>query len=160
MGPGGEVFVADTGNNRVLQFAPSPATGAAAVQVYGQSNFSASASPGAVTPQTLSAPRGVFVDPTYNLYVADAGANRVVVYSDIQSNPANGRPAQVVFGQALFTTGGSGAGNAGLNGPVDVTVIAPARSIRSTSPIRATAASWRFRPSRFRRRRARRPPPG
>jgi uncharacterized protein (TIGR03437 family) len=122
IGPGGEVFVADTADNRVLQFAPNPVTGAAAIQVYGQSNFSASAAPGAITPQTLSAPRGVFVDPAYNLYVADSGANRVVVYSNIQSNPANGRPAQVVFGQGRFDSGGSGSGAANLNGPLDVAV--------------------------------------
>ncbi|HLH44543.1 MAG TPA: hypothetical protein VKV74_16245 [Bryobacteraceae bacterium] len=122
IGPAGEVFVADTGNNRVLQFAPNPASGAAAIQVYGQPNFSSSGAPGAVTPQTLSSPRGVFVDSAYNLYVADTGANRVAIFLHVNANPGNGPSAQVVLGQASFTSGGAGNGGASLNGPLDVAV--------------------------------------
>jgi hypothetical protein len=122
IGPAGEVFVADTVDNRVVQFAPNPASGAAAMQVYGQSNFSGSAAPGAPTPQTLSAPRGIFVDSNYNLFVTDTGANRVVVYFHVNANPGNGPLAQVVLGQPSFSSGGSGAGATGLSGPLDVTV--------------------------------------
>jgi uncharacterized protein (TIGR03437 family) len=122
IGPGGEVFISDTGNNRVLQFSANPASGASAIQVYGQSNFNSNAAITPPTPQTLVAPRGLFVDPAYNLYVVDSGANRVVIYPNVQSNPTNGRPAQVVLGQALFTSGASGTGGASLNGPLDVVV--------------------------------------
>lgn len=120
LGPGGEVFVSDSKNNRVLEYAPNPATGASAIQVYGQPNLNSGASPVSVTSETLFAPAGIFVDPNYNLYVTDSGANRMVVYTDVQANTGNGLSASFVFGQPLFSTAGSGGGAANLNGPLDV----------------------------------------
>jgi uncharacterized protein (TIGR03437 family) len=122
VGPTGEVFISDTGNNRVLQFLPNPAAGAAAVQVYGQPNLSAGSSSTSVSPQTLTGPVGVFLDPAYNLYVADSGANRVLVYPNIQSIHANGQPAGIVFGQASFAASAAGGGATGLRAPGDVVV--------------------------------------
>ena len=58
------VFIADTGNNRIVQVSENlPATG------YTQSTLPFSG---------LSAPRGIAVDSALNLYIADTGNNRVV----------------------------------------------------------------------------------
>jgi len=122
LGPAGEVFIADSGNNRVLQFAPNPTTGASAIQVYGQPNLNSGAAPGSVSPQTLAGPTGIAVDSAYNLYVADTGANRVVVFVNTQGIRSNGAPAGVVYGQGSFATGGVGGGAAGLRAPLDVVV--------------------------------------
>ncbi|MBV8842185.1 MAG: hypothetical protein JO307_05180 [Bryobacterales bacterium] len=122
VGPAGEVLISDTGNNRVLQFLPNPVTGAAAVQVYGQSNFNSSSTAGAVSPQTLSSPVGVFLDPNYNLYVVDSAANRVLVYLNVQSIHGNGQPASIVFGQSSFSASAAGGGPTGLRSPAEVTV--------------------------------------
>jgi uncharacterized protein (TIGR03437 family) len=122
LGPAGEVFVSDSKNNRVLEYAPNPPTGASAIQVYGQPNLNSGASPVSVTSETLAGPAGIFVDPNYNLYVTDSGANRMVVYTDVQANTGNGLSASFVFGQPLFSTFQSGGGAANLNDPLDVAV--------------------------------------
>jgi len=68
--------------------------------------------------QTLASPQGIAVDAAGNLYVADAGANRVLIFPDTQSAPAAGMPATFVLGQADFGS----AGTASLKTPVDVTI--------------------------------------
>ena len=122
IGPGGEVYVADTGNNRVLRYLPNPGTGAAAVQVYGQPNFNSGVVVNPVSSQTLNTPTGLFVDSAYNLYVSDTGDNRVVVYQNTQASSNNGLPAGVVFGQSRFDTSGAGSGSGGLHAPADVSL--------------------------------------
>jgi uncharacterized protein (TIGR03437 family) len=107
----GNLFVADTGNNRVLEFGPGAGTGAAAIRVYGQPSAFASARPTQVSPQTLLAPRGLFVDDASNLYVVDSGAARVVIYTNTQSAPPAGAPASFAFG-----------GTSAFKKPVDVAV--------------------------------------
>jgi uncharacterized protein (TIGR03437 family) len=104
------LFVADTGNHRVLEFAARPGTAAAAIRVYGQPNTTSSVPPGVVSSQTLTAPQGVFIDAAANLYVADTGANRVVIFPNTQAAPLAGTPASFVVGQSSFqaTSGGSG----------------------------------------------------
>jgi uncharacterized protein (TIGR03437 family) len=120
IGPAGELFISDTGNNRVLQFAPSPTTGSSAIQVFGQPNLSSGAAPGVVSPQTLAAPTGVAIDASYNLFIADTGANRILVFANVQANHSNGLPASVVYGQGNFAASGIGAGPGGLRAPADV----------------------------------------
>jgi len=120
IGPNGDLFVADSGNNRVLEFASGPKTGAMALRVYGQSGFTASDLPTSVSAETLSAPQGLAVDQSYNLYVADPGANRVVVYPNTGSAPQSGLPASLVLGQADFSHSAGSAGPTGLHSPLDV----------------------------------------
>ena len=67
LGADGHLFVADTGNNRVLEFPDGAGTGASAIRVYGQPNMSSSSRPAQATPQTLSGPRGLFLDPAANM---------------------------------------------------------------------------------------------
>ena len=116
VGPNGNLFVADTGNNRVLEFAAGASTDASAIRVYGQPNFNSGVAPLSISSQTLSAPRGVFVDSGFNLYVADNGANRVVYIPNTQVAATSGTPAVIAIGQSTLTSGSPGT----LNSPDDV----------------------------------------
>src|ERR1039457_7265795 len=108
IGPNGDVFVADSGNNRVLEFPAGAGNGAAAVRVYGQPGMTTAVRPTQVSAQTLATPVGIAVDPAGNLYVADTGANRVMVFPNTQNAPVAGMAAAFVIGQASFGTAGSG----------------------------------------------------
>lgn len=120
IGPNGDLFVADSGNNRVLEFASGPKTGAIALRVYGQASFTTSSLSTTVSAETLTAPQGLAVDKSYNLYVADVGANRVSVFPNTSAAPQAGLPASLVLGQADFShSAGSGAAT-GLHSPLDV----------------------------------------
>lgn len=117
----GAVFVADTGNNRVLEYAPLPGTGAAAVRVFGQPDFHSSVSHASPSPQTLNAPTGLVVDLSLNLYVADRGANRVMVFPNVREAPEAGAAALLVIGNDRFDTTAAPARSARrFSGPVDV----------------------------------------
>jgi uncharacterized protein (TIGR03437 family) len=122
LGPNGNLFVADRGNNRVLEFTAGAGTGALAIRVYGQPNMSSSVKPSQVSAQTLSAPQSVAVDAAANLYVADNGSNRVVIIPNTQSAPAAGAAAAFVIGQAGFSGSVAASGAGGLRGPADVGV--------------------------------------
>jgi uncharacterized protein (TIGR03437 family) len=121
LGPNGDLFVSDTGNNRVLEFAAGPATNAAAIRVYGQTSFTSGAAPANPSSQTLNAPAGIFVDPGANLYIADNNANRVVIIPNTTGAISAGTPAAFVIGQDSLnaTSGGSGTP---MRFPSDVTV--------------------------------------
>jgi sugar lactone lactonase YvrE len=94
----GNLWVADTGNHRVLRFdAPLPLSGASASLVLGQgSNFNTAianfSGPGAAS---LLSPQGVSVDPFGHVAVADTGNNRVLYFS----NPSGSASADYVWGQ-------------------------------------------------------------
>ncbi len=119
IGPNGDLFVSDSGNNRVLEFSAGGGTGSAAIRVYGQQNLTSANRPTQISAQTLSAPQGVFVDQASNLYVADAGSNRVVIFPNTQSAPAAGSVAAAVIGQADFS---GTPGPVGFKTPVGVGV--------------------------------------
>lgn len=112
------LFVADTGNNRVLIYDTSvTSNGAAAVNVLGQSSFTGSAS--GSTSTTLNAPTSLFYDSANELlYVADSGNNRVLVY-DV-SFPNDGDAAIKVLGQTNFTNNSAATTAAGLDTPIEV----------------------------------------
>jgi uncharacterized protein (TIGR03437 family) len=118
IGPNGDLFVADSGNHRVLEFAASPGTGAAAIRVYGQPGMTTGVKPVQMSAQTLSGPQGIYVDSASNLYVADTGANRVVVFPNTQNAPVAGMPATFVIGQGSFNSGSAGT----LKSPIDAAV--------------------------------------
>jgi uncharacterized protein (TIGR03437 family) len=126
LGPTGNLFVSDTGNHRVLEFSSGSATDASAIRVYGQPSMSSSVRPSLVSAQTLFAPQGLAVDVASNLYVADTGSNRVVIFPNTQNAPAAGASASFVIGQSSFSTGNStGTTSAALKGPTDVAVDSP-----------------------------------
>jgi sugar lactone lactonase YvrE len=107
----GNLYVADTGNYRVLYF---PAGSTTATRVYGQSNFTSSG-PG-TSATALSYVYAVTVDSGGNLYAADGGNNRVVYF------PAGSTTATRVYGQSNFTSSASSTTASGLNDPVGVVV--------------------------------------
>ncbi len=106
----GHLFVADTGNNRVLEFPNGAGTGSAAIRVYGQPNMNSGARPTQVLQQQLLAPQGVYVDSASNLYVADSGDNRVAVFAYTENAPPAGAAAAYTFGGGV------------LKSPVDVSL--------------------------------------
>lgn len=103
----GNLYVSDYYNYRVLRFnsAASKANGAAADLVFGQADFTSKLANrgGIVAANSLSSTWGVFVDSKGNLWVTDAGNNRVLRYDD-PLNKANGAAADFVLGQADFTS--------------------------------------------------------
>lgn len=96
------LYVADTGNHRVLRFALPLTSGGGAQQVFGQANMTAGSCNrgGAVADNSLCRPIGVSVSGGGALYVADHVNNRVVAYPAVGTN---GPPATVVLGQSSFT---------------------------------------------------------
>ena len=97
-------MVADTNHNRVLIWNQIPTTNNAfANVVVGQPNFTTSTVPTNGTPSatSMSGPQGVWIQ-NGKLYVADTQNNRILIYNKIPAT--NGVPADVVVGQANFTT--------------------------------------------------------
>lgn len=79
----GDMLVADSANNRVLEYDRAVATGAQrATLVYGQSGqFDIGrANNGASGTTSLSAPSGLALDPSGHLWVSDQGNNRVLEF--------------------------------------------------------------------------------
>ena len=101
IGPSGHLYVADTGFNRVLRFAPGAASGAAAQASYGQggSLTSGAANLGGVSAASLAQPEKVTVDPGGRLWVADTGNKRVLEFDA----PLSSATAQRVYGQSSRT---------------------------------------------------------
>jgi DNA-binding beta-propeller fold protein YncE len=121
--PKGNLYVADTVNNRVLEYDIPFTTDTIADRVYGQAGnfFSAecndSDGPNA---DTLCEPQGVAIDPAGNLYISDSNNNRVVEYN----TPLTNSHGNLIFGQ--FGNFGISLCNAGLSGPTADTLCAPA----------------------------------
>lgn len=115
------LYVADALNHRVLFYeAPLPAGNITPSGVYGQPDLN-STEPnqgGPITADTLNFPAGLAMDEAGNLYVADSGNHRVLVY--LAGNDGD-TTADFVFGQGdSFTTGtpnNGGVTAASLNFP-------------------------------------------
>lgn len=148
----GNVWVADTNNNRVLRF-PQPRRDSdnAADLVLGQPDFAVVDAPGInVSSVTLSAPVDLSVDADGSVWVADTGSNRVLRFPP---GSANGAAADLVLGQDGFDTDrpnrGTRVGQNTLYAPAGITIDAKNniwiadtennRVVRYSSP-RSTAA--------------------
>lgn len=128
---GGQLAIADTGNNRVLLWSSIPTTNAeAASVVLGQTNFAAALvnGGGAVGAATLSGPADVFIDPALQVFnqaggvlVADSGNNRVLLYGT--SSPATGASADAALGQVNLTSSAAATTAAGLSNPTGVVAL-------------------------------------
>mgnify|MGYP001085964834 CR=1 FL=1 len=105
----GTLWVADTGNHRVLRFdaAASKPSGADADGVLGQDNFTSA--DGSVARNRMTFPASVAVDQFGTLWVADAGNHRVLRFDAAASKP-NGADADGVLGQPDFNTNLTGVG--------------------------------------------------
>ena len=102
---GTRLYVADTGDNRVMIWNTIPTTnGAAANIVLGQTDWTSRSTGTSIN--TESVPAFVMSDGT-NLYVADTGNNRVLIWNSIPTT--NNASPNLVVGQSGFTTSGSGS---------------------------------------------------
>ena len=114
----GNVYVVDSGNNRVLRFPrPFAQVGASMPDIaLGQSSFSTngpnqggvSASTVAFTTSGAVLLAGIAFDSSGNLWVSDAGNNRVLRFNAkvLGSHAASGPSADIVLGQADFVSDG------------------------------------------------------
>jgi len=105
----GNLYVADTQNNRVLEYDAPIVSGMAATHVFGQQgifgvpdfNTNSCDQNSSISASSLCSPKGLAVDSVGNLYVADTGNNRVLEYN----TPLTDAVADLVFGQGdQFTT--------------------------------------------------------
>src|SRR5271166_1771382 len=111
----GNLYVADYGNNRILQFRPPFASGMAASLVLGQSDFGNGL--GTVTQNGLFGPAGLTFDKSGNLWVADRISCRVLEFEPPFSTDMN---ASLVLGQTNFTSELCKNGSAGFYGPTQL----------------------------------------
>lgn len=97
----GKVFVSDRSNNRVLRYSSVAAlqNGAAAEGVLGQPDFTSSDRN--LSRSGFYIPRGLWVNASGTLWVADGNHNRVLRF-DNASSKANGADADGVLGQPDF----------------------------------------------------------
>jgi len=111
---GTKLYIADTGNHRVLIYNTVPtSSGASADIVLGQSSMTGgSVNAGAATanPTSLSSPTSVWVSQS-KLYVADSGNHRVLVWSSIPT--ANQAQATSVYGQPSSSVNTANSGSIG-----------------------------------------------
>lgn len=108
----GDLWVADTGNSRVLEFTPPFVSGMAASLVIGQPSFD-SAAP-RTTASGLDSPTSVAFDSAGNLWVVDSGNNRLLEFT---SPFSSGMSASLVLGQAGFTSSLPSTSQSGLSQP-------------------------------------------
>ncbi len=113
----GNLYVADTGNGRVLRF-PKPFAGGSfprANLVLGQGNFTTRITD--PTPSRMRSPYGLAFAGRNALLVSDASHNRVLLFRGAPEELTNGQSAALVFGQPNFNSFGAGSGDNQMNGP-------------------------------------------
>lgn len=95
------LYVADTGNNRVLgfQYTTQSAAGSVADLILGQPDRFTTNS---ATSTSFSAPTGLVVDSSGNLYVADTGHNRILRYQKPFNQPPGVQFPDLILGQTTF----------------------------------------------------------
>ena len=99
----GDLWVADPGHNRVLEFTPPFTTRGAASLVIGQADFSSNSNSN--NQSMLNEPNQMTFDQSGNLWVADSGDNRVL---EFKAPFSNGESASVSIGQPnLLSTAGN-----------------------------------------------------
>ena len=108
------LWVTDRANSRVLLLKKPFSMDASADFVLGQANFTSGTFPVAPGADTVASPFGIFVDGPGNVFLADAGHNRVLVYSKplaagggTPGTPGSkgDRTADRVLGQVSLTSG-------------------------------------------------------
>jgi uncharacterized protein (TIGR03437 family) len=120
-GAQGPLYISDTGNNRVLGWrsATSFANGAAADAIIGQRDRYTTFSQGPAVSGSgfnsgLYGPTGLAVDMLGNLYVADAGNNRILRFPRPFDQKDSVKLPDMVIGQSNFTSGSPATSDKGL----------------------------------------------
>jgi sugar lactone lactonase YvrE len=103
----GKLYVADNGNNRILEFKPPFTNGESASVSVGTMQNS-------TTQSSLNSPLGLALDSSNNLWVADEGNERVV---EFKAPISNNEVASVVLGQTTFISNSSGTNQSTFNTP-------------------------------------------
>ncbi|HVW07402.1 MAG TPA: hypothetical protein VHC90_02410 [Bryobacteraceae bacterium] len=125
----GNLYVADTGNGRVLRFpAPfanfQPGTPVAVTEsadlLLGQISFTTKI--GDATSQTMNAPYGLAFTGDHGLLVSDVALNRVLYFAGRSQDFQSSMAATTVFGQSGMTSSGAGSGLNQMNQPHHVAV--------------------------------------
>ncbi len=102
------LLVSDSGNNRVLSFEGARLGDVLADNVYGQPDFTTrTCNTVSRSATTLCGPRGVTVDASDNMLVADYDNSRVLVYAG--ASASHDPVADVVFGQPSMLVGSCNA---------------------------------------------------
>jgi NHL repeat len=113
----GNLWVADSFNNRALEFKPPFTNGMNASVVIGQPDFTTLNSGSSAS--ALASCSDVAFDSKGNLFVADPNNNRVVIFAPPFSN---GMGASVVIGQPDLQSNAAATTANGLNGPLGVSI--------------------------------------
>lgn len=120
----GDLLVADTLNHRALYFPAPLASGMAATRVFGQTSFTENSRGASSASMTL--PTAVAFDGDRNVYVADTGNSRILVFGRLQDLPTAGAAAlasgAAPIGQADFVTATGGTANNRLRNPTALCV--------------------------------------
>ncbi len=111
----GDIWVSDSGNNRVVEFAAPVRTNESASLVLGQPDLSSRSAHGA---SDLSDPGGLALDARGDVWVADTGHNRTLEFGD--ATLADGADPVAVLGQRNLSTHGPSASPTGENGPTAI----------------------------------------
>lgn len=101
----GDLFAADSGNNRVVEYLFPLSNDESASVVLGQGDFLHN-TVNSLTGASLSAPQQIAIDSSvtpHRVYIADQTNNRVLAWHDAESF-VNGAQADVVIGQPDFFT--------------------------------------------------------
>jgi hypothetical protein len=111
------LWVADSGNARVLQWNSIPAVDRPIADVViGQANATSSTS--TTTQSAFHNGVSALAVAGGHVVISDASNNRVMIFTPVPTT--TGIPATIVLGQASFTTSGTGKSASTMNGPTDV----------------------------------------
>ena len=118
---GSRLFVADTGNHRLLihNVAPGSITdGQSASYVLGQADFTSDSLLDPPTQASLRTPRTVAYDPIgQRVFVSDQGNKRVAVFNVNPASIANGENMTNAIGQGSFTSNSANLTATGMTNP-------------------------------------------
>ncbi len=121
----GNLWVVDSDNNRVLVFLAPLSTSEAASLVIGQPDFTSKhCNRGNHLPaaDTLCGPKGMVLDSSGNLWVAEDDNSRVLEYNDPLHSGSSDVTADLVYGEPDFSTVACNVGPSGVCHPDRVTL--------------------------------------
>ena len=109
----GNLYVADSGNNRVIRFQAPFANPARSEPdaFYGQPDFNTRApNASGIARNSMNKPRGLAFDAAGNLWVADSGNHRILRFGAALLDSPAPLDADTVIGQPDFNSGGANRG--------------------------------------------------